>query len=197
MSRDEHPQYTPNIALMSFATPLRLFHPLWTTPNASPGTPTITGTGFQTYSANLATSGPQNHQTLVKRSHKRKSDENSGQSILKKPRKGRTLDLLLDSTASNLPEMGTPTSSDNELSDPDADKLNCFFAFLKETLKWTFGELLYHTSKGKSPGAKRRLGPDGKSFVTSNPKEVKRNSSIIQHFMHGRGTYGPADILNS
>jgi hypothetical protein len=93
--------------------------------------------------------------------------------------------------------MGTPTSNRDEVSDPDAEKLDCFFAFLQETLKWTFGELLYHMSKGKSPGAKRKLGPNEKSFITSNPKEVKRNSSIIQHFMHGRGTYGPADILNN
>ena len=56
-------------------------------------------------------------------------------------------------------------------------KLIAFFAFPQETLKWTFGELPYHTSKGKSPGAKRKLGPDGKSLVTSNPKEAKPNST--------------------
>ena len=194
MSRDELPQYTPNIAVMSFETPRRQLHPLWTTPDANPGTPTIIGTGFQSYPAYLATPSSQSHQTSVKRSHKRKSDENSGQSILKKARNSRSLGLLSDSTMLNLPsEMGMP----DEVSDPDADKLNCFFAFLQDTLKWTFGELLYHASKGKSPGVKRKLGPDGNSLVTSNLKEVKWNSSIIQHFMHGRGTYGPADILNN
>ena len=57
------------------------------------------------------------------------------------------------------------------------------------------GELLYHASKGKFPGVKRKLGPNGNSLVTSNPKEVKQNSSIIQHFIHGCGTYGPVVIL--
>ena len=96
----------------------------------------------------------------------------------------------------------SPSSNDElpahlDVSDPDAEKLDCFFAFLQEKLKWTFGELLYHSSKGRSPGAKRKLGVDGKTLVTLNPKEVKRNTSIVQHFMHGRGTYGPADILNN
>jgi hypothetical protein len=71
MSRDEHPQYTPNMALMSFGTPTHSFQPLWTTPNANPGTPIVTGTGFQTYPAYLATPGPQNFQTPMKRSHTR------------------------------------------------------------------------------------------------------------------------------
>jgi hypothetical protein len=90
MSRDEHPQYTPHVALSSFGTPFRPFQPLWTTPNANPtsgpGTPIIMGTGFQTYPAYLATPSPQNLQTPIKRSHKRKNDENSGQNAPKKPR---------------------------------------------------------------------------------------------------------------
>ena len=117
----------------------------------------------------------------------------------------------MDSTTPNLP-LDTVTPSpisrswgneelpgghlDVNLNDPE-EKLDCFFAFLQEKLKWTYGELLYHSSKGKSPGAQKKLGVDGRTLVTSNPKEVKRNSSIIQHFMHGRGTYGPADILNN
>ena len=130
MSRDELPQYTPNTTVMSFETPPRHLHPLWTTLDANPGTPTITGTGFQSYPAYLATPSSQSHQTSVKRSHKRKSDENSGQSISKKARNSRSLGLLSDSTMLNLPpEMGMP----DEVSDPDADKLNCFFAFLQDT----------------------------------------------------------------
>ena len=165
MSRDELPQYTPNTAVMSFETPPRPFHSLWTTPDANPGTPTITGTGLQTYPASLATPSSQSHQTSVKRSHKRKSDENSGQSVSKKAWNSRSLGLLSDSTTSNLPpEMGTP----DEVSDPDADKLNSFFSFLQETLKWTFGELLYHAIKGKSPG-------------------VKRTWIILRHILHPEG----------
>ena len=53
MSRYEHPQYTPNITLTSFGTPLDHLRsrPLWTTlnANANAGTPFIMGTGFQTY----------------------------------------------------------------------------------------------------------------------------------------------------
>ena len=62
MSRDEHLQYTPNVTLTSFGTPSFSSQPLWTTPNANPGTPGpfIMGTGFQTYGtypAYLATPG--------------------------------------------------------------------------------------------------------------------------------------------
>ena len=53
MSRDELPQYTPNTAVMSFEKHPRPFHSLWTTPDANPATPTITGTGLQTYPALL------------------------------------------------------------------------------------------------------------------------------------------------
>ena len=206
------------MALSSFGTPFRPFQPLWNTPNgpnanpsSGPGTPIIMGTGFQTYPTYLDTPSPQKLQTPIKRSHKRKNDENSGQNAPKKPRKGRSLGSLLDSTTPNLP-LDTVTPSpisrswgneelpgghlDVNLNDPE-EKLDCFFAFLQEKLKWTYGELLYHSSKGKSPGAQKKLGVDGRTLVTSNPKEVKRNSSIIQHFMHGRGTYGPADILNN
>jgi hypothetical protein len=184
MSRDELPPSTPNVALRSFGTPSYSFQPLWTTPNANSGTPFIMGTGFQTYPSYLATPGPQIIQTPIKRSHKRKSDENLGHSAPKKPRKGRS--LLLDSMTPNiLPEMVTPSPSNRSLgneelpnahldiNDPDTEKLDSFFAFLQEKLKWTFGELLYHSSKGKSPGAKKKLAVDGKAWVTSNPKEVK------------------------
>ena len=108
MSRDELPQYMPNVALTSFETPPRSFQPLWATPsnaNLNPGTPIVFGTGFQTYPAYLATPSPHNLQmSITKRSHKWKSDENSGQSAPKKPRKGRShgLGLLLDSTTPNL-----------------------------------------------------------------------------------------------
>jgi hypothetical protein len=77
----------------------------------------------------------------------------------KKPRKGRSLGLLLDSTTPNLPpEMVTPSpisrlwgneglpSAHLDVSDPDTEKLDCFFAFLQEKLKWTFGELLYQST---------------------------------------------------
>jgi hypothetical protein len=201
------------MTLTSFGTPSRSFQPLWTTvtSNTNAGTH-IMGTGFQTYPSYLASPGSQN----IKRSHKRKSDENLGQSAPKKPRKGQSLGPgpLLDTTVPNLlPELvstpSTPTPNSRswgneefpgshlDVGDPDAEKLNRFFAFLQEKLKWTFGELLYHTSKGKSPGVIRQCGLDGTTLLTSNPKEVKRNSSIIQHFMHGRGMYGPADILNN
>ena len=99
MSRDEHPQYTPNVPLLSFGTPSHSFQPLWTTPNSNPGAPNIMGTNFQTYPAYP---GPQNLQTPIRRSHKRKTDENSGQNAPKKPRKGQSLGLLLDSTTPNL-----------------------------------------------------------------------------------------------
>ena len=62
MSRDAHPQYTPNVALSSFGTPSHSFQPLWTTPNANFSAPIVMGTGFQTYPAYLATPGPQNLQ---------------------------------------------------------------------------------------------------------------------------------------
>ena len=83
----------------------------------------------------------------------------------------------------NLPQLVSPsqlwgneelTGAPLYISDPDAEKLNCFFAFLQDKLKWTFSELLYHSSKGKSPGAKKKLGVDGKTLVTLNPKEVNR-----------------------
>ena len=79
MSRDELPQYITNMTLTSFGTPSCSFQPLWTTPNANPSTPIVMGTGFQTYSAYLATPVLR---TSIKRSH-----ENSGQSAPKKPRK--------------------------------------------------------------------------------------------------------------
>ena len=69
MSRDEHPQYTPNVALLSFGIPSHSFQPLWTTPNANPGTPIIMGTGFQTYPAYLSIPSPRNLQMPFRRSH--------------------------------------------------------------------------------------------------------------------------------
>ena len=165
MSRDEHPQYTPNVPL--FRTPSHSFQPLWTTPNPNPGTPIIMGTGFQTYPAYLATPGPQNLQTPIRRSHKRKSDGNLGQSAPKKPRKGRSLGLLLDSTTPNLsPAMISPSpisrlwrneelSAHLDVSDPDAKKLIVSLLCCKRNSSgvWTFGEFLYHSSKGKSPSS--------------------------------------------
>ena len=95
---DELPQYTPNTAVMSFETTPHPFHSSWTTPDANPGTPTITGTGLQTYPVYLAIPSSQSHQTSVKRSHKRKSDENLGQSVLKTVQNSQSLGLLKPST---------------------------------------------------------------------------------------------------
>ena len=92
-------------------------------------------------------------------------------------KESQSLSLLLDLTTSNFPpKMGMPTPKrfwEDEVSDPGAYKVNCFFTFLQETLKWTFGELPYHTSKGKSPGAKRKLGPH--SNFNSKRSETKFN----------------------
>ena len=71
------------------------FSALWNTPDgptnanhsSGPGTPIIMGTGFQTYPTYLDTPSPQKAQMPIKRSHKRKNDENSGQNAPKKPRK--------------------------------------------------------------------------------------------------------------
>ena len=72
------------------------------------------------------------------------------------------MSLLLDSTMPNLsPETVTSSpinrlcgneelpSAYLDISNPDAEKLNCFFAFMQEKLKWTFSELLYHLSNKK------------------------------------------------
>ena len=66
-------------------------------------------------------------------------------------------------------------------NDTESHKLARFFAFLGDDLKWTYGELLYYTTKGKAPGV---LKGDSE---TSNKKDVHRNAAIIQHFMNGNG----------
>jgi hypothetical protein len=114
------------------------------TPNANSGTPFIMGTGpLLVFKLTQPILPP-----LVLRISKRQLSENLVHSAPKKPRKGRSLGLLLDSTMPNIPpEMVTPSPSNRswgnedlpgahlDVSDPDAEKLDCFFAFLQDNLK--------------------------------------------------------------
>jgi hypothetical protein len=87
---------------------------------------------------------------------------------------------------------GSSSVTSVDLSDADNHKLSRFFAFLQDDLKWSYGELLYYTTMGKSPGAIR--DNMGKS---TNTKVVQRNAAVIQHFMNGSGKYGPSQILHN
>jgi len=86
-----------------------------------------------------------------------------------------------------------PLGSDSTgLTDAENDKLTRFFAFLQNDLEWSYGELLYYTTMGKSPGSIK-----DKTGKAANTKEVHRNPAIIQHFMNGNGKFGPSQVLEN
>ena len=86
-----------------------------------------------------------------------------------------------------------PLGNNSEtLTDTENNKLIRFFTFLQEDLEWSYGELLYYTTIGKSPGAIK-----DKTGKSTNTKVVQRNAAIIQHFMKGNGKYGPSQILEN
>lgn len=63
-------------------------------------------------------------------------------------------------------------------------KLDKFFDFIANELKWSYGDVLYHTSCY--------------SYIRSKSgASSRRNAAMLQHFFHGRGTFTTAHILHN
>lgn len=69
------------------------------------------------------------------------------------------------------------------------EKLDLFFEFLDMELCWTYSELLFYTS--------RRVPKKSGTFASEEDSISHRHAAVLQHFLHGRGSFSPAQILEN
>jgi hypothetical protein len=121
-----------------------------------------------------------------KRTQKRLNNENPDTPAPKRARKTAsgtvprpnplsaiTASAINENFSDNLNESLGNNSESVPLTDTEHHKLTRFFTFLQEDLEWSYGELLYYTTIGKSPGAIR-----DKTGKSTNTKVVQRNAAI-------------------
>ena len=130
----------------------------------SPTTPILTASGIFQYNSV--------HCLSSRRSKKRQNNVNPDTPAPKRLRKTTASSTPLSTiaisdfnvntatTSCEFPGVDTSTGNDSE-----SQKLTRLFAFLHDDLKWTHGELLYFTTKGKAPGALKDSGPSNKKDV--------------------------------
>ena len=202
------PVNTPETALWHAASPLALTTTWQQISSSTPSTTHATHTPSNFTPFNSSTSGIFQYNSVPPpkvRTRKRLDNENPDTPTPKRARRTAggtiprpnplstiTASAINENSADNLNDSQGNSSESGPLTDTENHKLTRFFTFLQEDLEWSYGELLYYTTIGKSPGAIK-----DKTGKSTNTKEVQRNAAIIQHFMKGNGKYGPSQILEN
>ncbi|KAL0063202.1 hypothetical protein AAF712_009900 [Marasmius tenuissimus] len=79
-------------------------------------------------------------------------------------------------------------------------KLSLFFEFMKNNLKWTYGELLYHSTNkrwiSQKEKEKRKEETRGKGKGRAD-SETLQHAQVIQHFFRASGKFSPGQILQN
>ncbi|RDB16715.1 hypothetical protein Hypma_002556 [Hypsizygus marmoreus] len=169
MAPDELPQFTFQSATCP-VTPARFNIPLFSTPTSWPSSTPSGVSSYHTLST-LSTPIPSalkstRHDSDRPR-HKRKvtNDENLDPSLSKKHKQSSTSQKL---------------SVD--------DKVELFFVLLETELKWTYGELLYHTMTSRT--TKEKNSVPGTASGNS-----RKHAAVVQHFLNGHGKHAPSDVV--
>ncbi|KII83514.1 hypothetical protein PLICRDRAFT_119348 [Plicaturopsis crispa FD-325 SS-3] len=165
--------------------------PSWPAVLSSAPSPSLPHLPFSSLSGVSSTSTPSSGAPRAA-ARKRKRDEN------------------IDPNDSDNPSRAEPTRKRGRGKRQSVEeKLEKFFAYLTEELKWTLGELLHHVFDSESSSKAGRAGASGSREKSvqkrrvqvlddnSNNRRAMSHAAYVRHFLDGSGTHGPASVLEA